>query len=243
MSPVVERYVALCESVIRGPQGRPVREWLHARGIDDSTIRANRLGADLGRERMRRQRGLPYGAGVAATFPAFDPVGNVTYVQARYLDPSATGRKYDNPSATLAPHPRLSFPAPGGERSGVLLVCEGIPDALIAAQAGFTSVALLGAQTPDDRVAMRIAHHADDRGLEVVIVADPDSAGRQLSSVLADHLASHGVDAVSISPPGGLDVNAWALADPDWHHLLDDQFASVVGQDNVVGFEVGGPEL
>ena len=130
---------------------------------------------------MRRARGLPYGADVAAVLPALDPAGNLTYVQARYLHPDATGRKYDNPAAALAPHPRLAFPAATGQRAGVLLVCEGIPDALTAAQAGYRSVALLGAHTPDPAVAARLANHATNLGLDVAIVCDPDPAGRHVA--------------------------------------------------------------
>src|SRR4051794_30310411 len=131
VSPLVEGYVATCEHLLGGPVGRPVRDWLHARGIEDDTIAANHLGADPGRTLLRRPRGLPYGAELAAVFPALDSAGNVVYAQARYLDTARTGRKYDNPAATLAPHPRLAYPAASGtDRQGVLLVCEGIPDAL-----------------------------------------------------------------------------------------------------------------
>ncbi|MCU1366247.1 MAG: zinc finger, CHC2-type, partial [Ilumatobacteraceae bacterium] len=122
MAPVVERYVRLCASVLRGPQGAPVREWLHNRGINDDTIHANQIGADPSRAVLRRERGLPYGAAIAATFPALNPAGRVTYVQARYLDPDATGRKYDNPAAALAPHPRLAFPVTTNAASSAQLL-------------------------------------------------------------------------------------------------------------------------
>ena len=36
------------------------------------------------------------------------PAGS-RFVQARYLDVDAAGRKYDNPAAALAPHPRIAF--------------------------------------------------------------------------------------------------------------------------------------
>ncbi len=75
-----------------------------------------------------------------------------------------------------------------------------------------------------------------------MIVADPDPAGRQLAAVLTDHLAAHGVDAVSVAPPAGLDLNAWALADPDWHLQLDSQLGDI-GVEPGLGVEVGGPEL
>ncbi|MBU3688405.1 MAG: hypothetical protein B7C54_11760 [Acidimicrobiales bacterium mtb01] len=221
-SPMVERYVRVCESVLRGPQGREVREWLHARGLNDDTIIANRLGADPGRRVMRRDRGLPYGAGLAAVMPALDPTGRAAYVQVRYLDPDSTGRKYDNPSAAIAPHPRLAYPVPNGERCSTLLVCEGLPDALTASQAGFRAVALLGAQTPDESVAARLANYAANHGLAIAIAADPDEAGRRLTATLAELLDQQQVDARSITPPDGLDLNAWALADSTWDQTIDE---------------------
>ena len=121
------------------------------------TIEANRIGADPSRRLLRRQRGPPYGAGVAATFPAFDPAGNVTYVQARYLNPDETGRKYDNPSGAIAPHPRLAFPVTTARApADTLVVCEGLPDALTAAQAGSTAQP----RSPDLRAAVDAIHLA-----------------------------------------------------------------------------------
>ena len=217
MDPLVEHYVNICRSVLNGSVGRPVREWLHQRGLNDKTIDANRIGADPSRRLLRRQRGLPYGAGVAATFPAFDPTGNVTYVQARYLNPDDTGRKYDNPSAALAPHPRLAFPVTTAHApADILVVCEGLPDALTAAQAGFASVALLGAQTPDESVGSRVALFAEQRGLAVTLVCDPDPAGRHVAEMLTPLLAKRGVEPNVVVAPGGLDLNEWALNDPTW---------------------------
>lgn len=217
----IERYVRLCERVLNGPQGQPVRDWLHTRGLTDTTIRTNRVGADPGRDYMRRPRGLPYGTTTAATFPAFDPAGHVAYVQARYLDPDTAGRKYDNPAATLAPHPRLAFPAGGHDRAGVLLVCEGIPDALIGTQAGYRTVALLGAHTPDETVAARLANHADNHDLDIAVVCDPDTAGHHAATTLHRLLHQQGLEPTIITPPPGRDLNAWALHDPAWTTQLD----------------------
>jgi hypothetical protein len=33
-------------------------------------------------------------------------------------------------------------------------------------------------------------------------------------------LAAHGVEPVVVTPPDGLDLNAWALADPTWVRVL-----------------------
>jgi DNA primase len=217
MDPLVARYVQACHRILSASAGRPVREWLHGRGIDDSTITANLIGADPGRSMMRRSRGLPYGEQLAATFPVYGAGGALTYVQARYLDPDTAGRKYDNPAAALAPHPRLGFPvASGAARSGVTLVCEGMPDALIAAQAGFDSVGLLGAQTPDESVAARLANHADTRNSRLVLVCDPDAAGRRVADALVPLLGGCGHQATVVTPPDGLDLNDWANRCPTW---------------------------
>ncbi len=220
-SPLVEQYVTACQRILQTSTGQPVREWLAARGFDSDTIRENRLGADPGRTVMRRARGLPYGTSPAAVLPALDPAGHLTYVQARYLNPDIAGRKYDNPSASIAPHPRLAHPLVRGERGEMLLVCEGLPDALIAAQAGYRTAALLGAQTPDDAVAARLANLADAHQIGIAIVCDPDPAGRHATSVLADLLDRAGVEPITVTPPDGLDLNAWALTDPNWALDLD----------------------
>lgn len=218
----VAHYVRMCARLLSGPQGQPVRDWLHSRGFDDSTIAANLIGADPSRTRLRRPRGLPTGVGVAATFPAFDPAGNITYVQTRYLESDAVGRKYDNPSATLAPHPRLAFPVTTRLRdSDQLVVCEGLPDALTAAQAGFSAVALLGAHTPDDAVAARIANHAANCELSITLVCDPDEAGRRVADVLVPKLRNRGADPIVITPPSGLDLNAWAQTDAAWPSRIE----------------------
>jgi DNA primase len=227
MDPVVERYVHACARIIDKAGGRETREWLHSRGLSDATIRANLIGADPGRDVMRRGRGLPYGVGAAATFPVFDPAGNLTYVQARYLDPDTAGRKYDNPSAALAPHPRLGYAvSPCRTQDAPLLVCEGMPDALIAAQAGFRSVGLLGAHTPDEAVAARLANYAANLGTGIALVCDPDPAGRRVAETLGPLLAAHEIRPITVDLPDGLDLNAWALADADWSHDLYAQLCS-----------------
>jgi DNA primase len=224
LDPRVETYVRLCASVLRGSQGEPMRRWLTARGISPAIAQANLVGADPGRTLMRRTRGLPYGAGPGVTFPALDPAGRIAYVQTRYLDPDTAGRKYDNPSQTLAPHPRLAFTRTSGEpsdRAGLLVVTEGLPDALIAADAGFNSVALLGAQTPDAGVAARLTTYATSHRLEIALVVDADDAGRRATDTLARLLHADGITLHIAACPEGQDLNDWALADQNWSHALD----------------------
>ncbi len=220
----VVAYATVCARLLWSPLGAQVREWLHARGLDDDVLRANRVGADPGRARLRRGKGIPYGAGLGATFPALNPAGEIRYVQTRALEPRPGYGKYDNPSAAMAPNPRLSvaFP-PALTDSSQLVVCEGIPDSLIAAQAGFRAVGLLGTNALDDSVAARIANLADNNDLDVTVVVDVDDAGtgRSLGGLLADRLgAEHGVPVRIVEPPEGHDLNTWALSDPGWHTRL-----------------------
>ena len=223
LDPAVTRYADACERILWGSSGRPVRDWLHQRGLDDNVLRVNHVGADPGRAMMRRQRGLPYGTSSAAVFPALDPTGNVRYLQSRYLEPG-DGPKYDNPAAALGSNPRLAWTrTDAAPRPDVLVVCEGIPDALTAAQAGFTAAAVLGSQAPDQSVAARLATHAERHHLAIVAVIDNDPAGRTWGQRLGDLLVDHGHELAIIEPPAeGLDLNAWALSDPHWAQRFPD---------------------
>jgi DNA primase len=222
LDPAVAQYVRACENILSGRGGQPVRDWLAARGIGPDVARANHVGADPGRSQLFRRRGLPHGASVAATFPALDQAGNVRYVQARYLDPGEAGDKYDNPSRHLGSNPRISWMIPVGQpRPGTLLVTEGIPDALIAAQAGYTTAAILGSQAPDAAVAARLATRADRDDLHIVTIPDADPAGHRWGEHLADLLADHDHTATTLEPPTGKDLNDWAQLDPTWPAQLD----------------------
>ena len=223
LDPSVTRYAAACERILWSPSGRPVRDWLNQRGLRDDILRVNHVGADPGRRMMRRQRGLPYGNSTAAVFPALDPTGNVRYLQARYLDPG-DGPKYDNPAAALGSNPRLAWTqTERPPHPGILAVCEGIPDALTAAQAGYSATGVLGSQAPDQRVAARLATHAERHELAIVAVIDSDPAGRAWGQRLGDLLADHGSGLTVVEPPAdGLDLNAWAIRDPCWVEQLPD---------------------
>jgi DNA primase len=232
-------YATVCARLLWSPLGAEVREWLHGRGFDDDVLRANRVGADPGRARLRRGKGIPYGAGPGATFPALNPAGEIRYVQTRALEPRPGYGKYDNPSAAMAPNPRLSvaFP-PTRNGSDQLVVCEGIPDSLVAAQAGFRAIGLLGTNALDDSVAARIANLADNNGLDVTVVVDVDDTGtgRSLGAQLVARLeAEHGVAARIIEPPEGQDLNTWALADQCWptRLALPDSRREVLGGPDV----------
>ena len=218
-SPVIEAHVAACERLLWTPPGAQVRTWLgDERGFSHDVLRHNRVGADPGRRHLRRPSGLPR-AGPAAILPALDTGGRAVYFQARYVCVPPERDKFDNPVARLAANPRTTLiraasPRPGAER--VVLVCEGIPDALTAATAGFDAWAVFGAGYPDARVAARI--DADGRG--IVSAFDGDAAGRPGSERLHQLLAARGRRVGSLALGVG-DLGDWARrAGPAFGDLL-----------------------
>ena len=218
-SPPVIEYVERCEQLLRTRTGAEVRSWLHKRGLDDEILAANRVGADPGRRLLPRQRGLPTGH-PAAVFPALDRYGNITYFQARFLNPDSAGQKYGNPAGHLATNPRLAWAQPvvTPGRELPLVVSEGIPDSLIAARAGMRSVALLGSTASVQHVARELIHALDDGNAprSVAVCFDADEAGRAGAARLIEHLANRGIDVVNVEPPEGMDITDWASADPQW---------------------------
>ena len=211
LDPCVVRYVEACEKILWGPTGRPVRDWLHGRGFNDDLLRANRVGCDPGRHMMHRQRGLAYGGSIGAVFPAFNEHGDVRYVQTRYLNPG-TGPKYDNPAASLASNSRLAWVQTPNARTDMLVVCEGIPDALTAAGLSYRAVGTLGSQAIDQASTAAIVKFASSHDLSMVIVNDHDDAGRAWAGRLSSAFADAGVDSSLLEPPVvGTDLNSWLL--------------------------------
>ena len=160
--------------------------------------------------------------------PVLDRDGDdrAVYLQARYLHPPG-GRKYDNPTAALAgPSPRLADVRLGRPPVDVaaVLVCEGLPDGLIAAQAGHRASALLGAGLPDDRVAgLLMQRFATER---LVIALDADDRGRAGAARLAELLglagrAGHRWRCWRYPLPGGTSTaGSWRREHPSRPSLL-----------------------
>lgn len=228
--PEVAAYVHRAHRLLWTPAGEPVRAWLHSRGLHDDVLKANIVGADPGRRYLPRPRGFP-GGRPAVVYPALDRSGEPTYFQARFLDPLRGRPKYDNPARRWASNPRVAWTTPPEHtsRRHALVVTEGIADALVAAQAGFTAVGVLGSQYPDERVADAIAEHAADRDLAVCF--DADDAGRRGAERLTNLLSERGAgDLIDVVPPSGFDLTDWALSDSNWadsiEHPSDPQFDS-----------------
>jgi DNA primase len=214
----VESYAGACQRVLWTRAGRPVLDWLtERRGLSVVVLRVNRMGADPGPRLLARRRGLPR-AGVAAVLPVFDPTGRLSYLQARYLEPG-DGPKYGNPSRRLGTNPRLAWTrTPTLRNPDLLLVCEGIIDALTAATAGLPAVAVLGAAYPSIKVADTIACQAGDR--QLVIAFDGDDPGRVAADRLHRLLTTRGVSARVWDLPEGADLNTLAQTSAGWGDRL-----------------------
>lgn len=209
-SPEVERFVAATEAYLWSEQGRPMQQWLAGRGLGEEVLRANRIGADPGPADLDRVRGLPR-RGPAVVLPVLAPDGQAAYLQSRYLSPR--GHKYDNPSAALAGAlPRVAevrLPRPADD-PGLVVVSEGIPDALVAAQAGYRAVAVLGAGVPDERTAAALVKRFPTERLVVAFDADaPGLAGAErLLELLGERGASQRVGRLEVPVSAG-DLNGW----------------------------------
>lgn len=221
-APEVLDYVARCEKLLWSGSGASVRDWLHARGLSDAVLRSNHVGADPGRRYLPRPKGLP-GGWPAAVFPALDRGGDVAYFQARFLHPPDGRDKYDNPSRQWASNPRVAFThRVGAARCGVFVVAEGAPDALIAAQAGFDAMGVLGSMYPDARVADEIAAHIATRDTATCVAvcfdSDLSGSGGKGAAKLIELLDERHqlVSVVKVSPPHGCDLTDWAQHSDDW---------------------------
>ena len=129
----------------------------------------------------------------------------------------SVGQAGRQPAAGLDPTRRAAT-------DGVLVVCEGTADALIAAQAGIAAVGVLGAAYPDRRVADGIVagcrQHPGLDSAEVVVCFDDDPAGATGSARLVELLAERGISASERRPPDGLDLTTWSAVDPRWTDTL-----------------------
>ncbi len=132
------------------------------------------------------------------------------YAQLRYLHPLQ--QRWVNPSRHLASSPHLACIrlAEPPRRPALLIVTEGMTDALTAADAGYSAVALLGAGLADATMASTLVQRWPTQHL--VIAFDAGSTGRRASSQLIKLLGEAGAArrASALELPEGVDdLNEW----------------------------------
>ena len=209
-------YVHHAAKLLWTPAGAAHRQFLFDREFDEAILRANLVGADPGRRYLPRPRGFPPGF-PGVVYPALDLGGEPVYFQTRYLDAERRISKYDNPHGRFAANPRMAWTRPVSplRADRPLLLCEGVPDALTAAQAGFPSVGMLGSMAPDEHIVTRLvaAIHTSPSlsSREVVVVFDNDKAGHGGAQRVMGLLRSVGAAAHAMAPPiPGGDLGEWA---------------------------------
>ena len=184
---------------------------------DEEVLRRNRVGADPGRRFLPRPKGMP-GGWPAVVYPALSPGGTVTYVQARYLQAAGRSRQVRQSGSQPRHQPPGGVAAPrrSSRAAGVLVVTEGVADGLVAAQAGFPTVGVLGSQYPDRRVVDSITTTMERSpalaAATVVVCFDGDPSGRAGAERLCGLLAERGIPQRQLSPPDGHDLTDWARA-------------------------------
>jgi hypothetical protein len=254
--PSVERFVAAAAEMLWQPVGDVARRHLRARGFAEDLLRANRVGFDPGPALLPRPGGLPR-RGPGVVFPALDPVsGTAVYFQVRSLSPRfAAERKYDQPVVQLAPNPRLAAVRVSGTPVlGLLVICEGFPDALTVAQAGLPAIAVLGVSHAGPENAGDLARRilTDHAHPAYAVCFDSDVRGVQSAARLADRLARLGATVARLVPPAGhKDLNDWWQANPqelarqlgDTSPLLAERAVAARGPDSQLPLAASHPQL
>ncbi|MCC7078654.1 MAG: AAA family ATPase [Acidimicrobiia bacterium] len=242
----IDAYVTACQHILWSEGGRPALEWLRRRGLTDETIRTNRLGADLGSPMPERVPGIPRPQGPGAVFPILDSHGRAIYLQIRNgiteTGPrSRAGNKYLNPRADeFGRCPRACWPKTTGptraDTADVVLICEGLPDTLTAAQAGFKAVGLLGTghSANTEGAASIVRRHVTEK--LVLALDNDDPAERALPKLAAAlHEASANQRTWRLHLPTGVnDLNDWHLQDSDFA----DHLAAAVRRASPLGWGI-----
>lgn len=225
----------LYHEALRRPDAHAAAEYLRARQLGDDAIRGFGLGWAPNEPGWLAQRlraagippaamleaGLAYeseGAGLRdrfferVMFPVCDAAGRTVGFGGRYLPGSRAqdkglGKYVNSPEGALFQKRRLLY---GLERlaaglrdqpSAPVLVCEGFLDVVLLHQAGFaTAVAVLGTALTEEH-ARRLRRF--DRS--VVLVLDPDPAGRRAAARGARILVAEGLDVRLAELPEGVD--------------------------------------
>ena len=181
-SPAALAYAEQCAGLLWTPQARAARDWLHRRGLTDQVLKDHLVGFDPGVRALPRADGLPR-TRVGVTYVAFTAAGVPTYVQVRHLHPNAPS-KYSNPTPDHGSKPAVTFTRT--DTGGPLLVGEGVPDALVAAVAGFRAAAIIDAASISAATLDELAGAAGPIGL--VLALDNDHAGQEATRKLREGL-------------------------------------------------------
>lgn len=167
------------------------RKCYHARGISDETIDRFELCTDDGR----------------MILPIWEN-GKVVGYTGRAIDPN-TNPKYKNNPGTA--HLFNSEHIKNAQSGDVVIVTEGIFDALSIEQAGCKAVALGGVQHANKLIDLS----KNAKGVEIIIAFDNDDPGRSGATDLMNKLGEN-IASRSIKIPDDLkDVNEWAIKDPE----------------------------
>lgn len=137
--------------------------------------------------------------------------GDVVYVQVRVPNPRPDRPRYLNPTADLAPNPKLARFRPPTVQHPEVVITEGAIDALSANAAGYRAVAVLSAGYPDRSVA-----HALSRLPHPLVVAfDADEPGRAGAHRLTELLRAESRPPTMLTLDHG-DLNDSLRQSADW---------------------------
>lgn len=183
----LQRYTDECAHRLWEPDGTEIREWLTVtRGLPPDVLHHNRIGADTG-PRQGRPWGLAIAKGGAAVVPIHHD-SELVYVQLRLLHPPEGRDRFLNPTARLARNPRIGVLQPVTNIHPEIIVTEGPIDALSAAAAGYTAVAVLGASYVHNPLTAAILSRIPGK---LILAFDPDPAGDIATGRLPALLATH----------------------------------------------------
>jgi hypothetical protein len=151
--------------------------------------------------------------------------GVAIYAQVRVPHPRPDRPRYLNPTADLAPNPRLARFSPPHCEHREIIITEGTIDALSATAGGYRAVAVLSAGYPDHAVARALSRLPHP----LVIAFDPDDAGQAGADRLVALLAAEHRPAAAIDLGHG-DLNDALLRGRDWPGELADHVSEAVGR-------------
>ncbi len=210
---VTETAAGMFEKTLRMPEGKPARDYLIGRGLDEATIARFRLGyAPPGRHHLRTElarEGIDPGLSIAAglliqpdngdpydrfrgrvMFPIWDRRGRVIAFGGRILGDGEP--KYLNSPETPLFHKGntlygLHLAAPAARKAEQMIVTEGYMDVIALARAGFDhAVAPLGTALTEDQIQLlwKVVR-------EPVLCFDGDRAGQGAAAKAAGRALAH----------------------------------------------------